>query len=124
MISYVLHKIERVENVSTVSKTIRLDHDKRKILGVIAVMPSAYHDITEASLLRIGLKYNGVEILPRNFSLSLFLHRGLLPMRDTMLPTPFECSPDDENEISIDIELSTEGGMDIPSVSLYFVTEQ
>lgn len=121
MIGYTVHRIDKVTDASTVSKTIRLNAGTKRVLGVLAVMPDAYSDPSQAMDTRIGLKYNGVEVLPRGFSLGLLLHSGYLPMRDAMLQTPFETVEGTENGISIDVEISGNGH--VPSVDLYFATE-
>lgn len=121
MIGYTVHRIDAVTDASTVSRTIRLNAGTKRVLGVLAVMPYAYSNPYKAMDTRIGLKYNGVEVLPRDFSLGLLLHTGYLPMRDAMLQTPFETVEGAENGISIDVEISGDGH--VPSVDLYFATE-
>lgn len=121
MIGYTVHRIDAVTDASTVSRTIRLNAGTKRVLGVLAVMPDAYPNQSQAMDTRIGLKYNGVEVLPRGFSLGLLLHTGYLPMRDAMLQTPFETVEGTENGISIDVEISGDGH--VPNVDLYFATE-
>lgn len=123
MIGYTVHRIDAVTNASTVSRTIRLNAGIKRVLGVLAVMPDAYSASARSQAMdtRIGLKYNGVEVLPRGFSLGLLLHTGYLPMRDAMLQTPFETVEGTENGISIDVEISGDGH--VPNVDLYFATE-
>ena len=121
MIGYTVHRIDAVTDASTVSRTIRLNAGTKRVLGVLAVMPDAYPNQSQAMDTRIGLKYNGVEVLPRVFSLGLLLHTGYLPMRDAMLQTPFETVEGTENGISIDVEISGDGH--VPNVDLYFATE-
>lgn len=121
MIGYMVHRIDAVTDASTVSKTIRLNAGTKRVLGVLAIMPDSYGNQYQAMRVRIGLKYNGVEILPRGFALGLLLHNGYFPMRDAMLQTPFEPVEGAENGISIDVEISGDGY--VPSVDLYFATE-
>lgn len=119
MIGYMMHAVEAVEDSSTVSKTIHLNAGVRRVLGVLAVIPDAYADPGVAMTTRIGLKYDGVEILPRGFSIALLLHNGLFPMREALLQTPYE--PEAGGDISIDVEIMGDGR--VPGVDLYFATE-
>lgn len=119
MIGYMMHAVEAVEDSSIVSKTIHLNAGVRRVLGVLAVIPDAYADPGVAMTTRIGLKYDGVEILPRGFSIALLLHNGLFPMREALLQTPYE--PEAGGDISIDVEITGDGR--VPGVDLYFATE-
>ena len=119
MIGYMMHAVEAVEDSSTVSKTIHLNAGVRRVLGVLAVIPDANADPGVAMTTRIGLKYDGVEILPRGFSIALLLHNGLFPMREALLQTPYE--PEAGGDISIDVEITGDGR--VPGVDLYFATE-
>lgn len=121
MISYVLHTVEEADTPS-VSKTVRLDSNKRRIAGVFAISPLAYSDPTALDTVRIGLKFNGVEILPRSFSLGLIAYKGLMPLRDAMLPTTYEVSKEEKDGITIDVEITSTMGR-VPRLDLYFVTE-
>lgn len=121
MISYVLHTIEEA-SAPTVSKTIRLDSNKRRVAGVFAISPLAYSDPSALDDVRIGLKFNGVEILPRNFPLGLIAYKGLMSLRDAMLPTTYEVAKEEKDGIAIDVEISCALGR-VPRFDLYFVTE-
>lgn len=119
MIIYMMRTVEAVEGSSTVSKTIHLNAGVRRVLGVLAVIHDAWIDPSLAMTTQIGLKYDGVEILPRGFSIALLLHNGLFPMREAILQTPYE--PEAGGDISIDVEITGDGR--VPGVDLYFVTE-
>lgn len=121
MISYVLHTVEEADTPS-VSKTVRLDSNKRRIAGVFAISPLVYSNPTALDTVRIGLKFNGVEILPRSFSLGLIAYKGLMPLRDAMLPTTYEVTKEEKDGITIDVEITSTTGR-VPRLDLYFVTE-
>lgn len=123
MISYVLHKIKEVDGES-LNKTVLLDSDKRRIVGVFAIVAGMYQAQSYQPSLSIGLKYNGHEVLPPNFPIDLITHKGLMPLRDSMLPTTYEVPKEDKNGIVIDVNILNNLHRGIPDIDLYFVTEK
>lgn len=124
MISYVLHKINAV-NGPSLSKVVLLDSDRRHIAGVFAMVAGSYGNQMQSAVsgVTIGLKYNGQEVLPTNFPLDLIIYKGLMPLRDAMLPTTYEVPKEDNNGITVNVELLSAHNS-IPDIDLYFVTEK
>lgn len=92
--------IERTGDSRVESRTLRLDSYIESVQGLFTVIdyPPVVYDGP-----RIGIKYDGYEILPDDFDALLMSYQGLLPMSDVMLPTPYNRQGTDGVTIDITV---------------------
>lgn len=92
--------IERRGDSRVENRTLRLDSYIENVEGLFTVIdyPTVVYDGP-----RIGIKYDGYEILPDDFDALLMSYQGLLPMNDVVLSTPYKRQGTDGVTIDITV---------------------